>query len=91
MATKSISLKTKKAILIDQSAFLASVNALRLSRGATKKSKAPTTIQRLLSNTKVLEVSTEDFGSIGFSICYEDKDGIGCRRRYLSTSMHGMS
>ena len=82
MATKSISLKTKKAILIDQNAFLASVNELRLSRGATKKSKAPTTIQRLLSNTKVLEASTEDFGSVGFAIHYEDKDGCGCNRKF---------
>jgi hypothetical protein len=82
MATKSINLKTKKAILIDQSAFLASVNELRSSRGATKKSKAPTTIQKLLSNTKVLEVSTEDFGSIGFSIHYQDKEDVPCTRTF---------
>ena len=82
MAIKSISLKTKKAILVDQSAFLESVNELRLERGANKKSKTPTTIQKLLSNTKVLEVSTVDFGSIGFSIHYEDKEGTGCSRKF---------
>ena len=82
MAIKSISLKTKKAILVDQSAFLQSVNELRLERGANKKSKTPTTIQKLLSNTKILEASTEDFGSIFFSIHYEDKDGNGCVRNF---------
>jgi len=82
MATKSINLKTKQAILIDQNAFLESVNELRLNRGANKKAKTPTTIQKLLSNTKVLEVSTEDFGSIGFSIHYEDKEGTGCNRKF---------
>ena len=82
MAIKSIRLKTKKAILVDQSSFLQSVNELRSERGANKKSKTPTTIQKLLSNTKVLEVSTEDFGSIDFSIHYVDKEGTGCSRKF---------
>lgn len=82
MVNKSINLKTKQVILIDQNAFLESVNELRLNRGANKKAKTPTTIQKLLATTKVLEVSTDDSGSIGFSIHYEDKEGTGCNRKF---------
>jgi hypothetical protein len=82
MATKSINLKTKQVILIDQNAFLESVNELRLNRGANKKAKTATTIQKLLATTKVLEVSTDDSGSISFSIHYEDKEGTGCNRKF---------
>lgn len=91
MATKSINLKTTKSILIDQGAFLSSVNSLRQTRGDTKKTQAPTTIKKLLSNTKILEASTEDFGSINFSISYKDKNGIGCSRDFPSLGMDAVS
>lgn len=91
MATKTMSLKTTKAILIDQSAFLASVNELRKSRGTTKKLQAPATIEKILTNTKVLSASTEDFGNIYFSIHYEDKEGNGCIRDFPNFGLNVVS
>ncbi len=82
MAVKNISLRTNKSILIDQKAFLESVNGLRLLRGSTKKAQAPTTIKKLLSNTKVLESETEEFGSIYLSISYNNVEGIPCSRSF---------
>jgi hypothetical protein len=82
MPEKTINMKTKDAIVIDRDSFLASVNELRSSRGANKKSKSATTIEKLLSNTKILEASTEEFGSVSFSIHYKDNEGVSCSRRF---------